>query len=313
MTHPSLLVVTLLLVMLGSYAICGIPFGLLLGRTKGTDPRCVGSKNIGATNVTREISIFLGALTALLDALKGFLCTYFGIRIIALVLDVSPERFLPSQPSLPHYAWVSAFIFLAAVLGHVFSPYLKFRGGKGIAVGFGAALGFSWQIALGLLVVWALCAVPTRFVSVGSIAAATSLPFLAFFIYYPVAVSFEIPFILIAVIVVWAHRKNLMRLRRGLEPTFTLQKNDLPLQGLEDPVIEEGLVRTQAVEEKAPDLNSHRPIPEQGTGIFFGSEPQVKEHIHNRIHKDTDSDGTPMTSNVPSAKETTLNDNADAR
>lgn len=285
MATPSFLIISLLLVMLGTFFVCGIPFGLLVGHALGTDPRTVGSKNIGATNVSREINFFAGVLTALLDMAKGFVCTYFGVRIIALVLSVAPVYFLPDGPSLPQYAWVSAFIFLAAICGHVFSPYLKFKGGKGIAVGFGAALGFSWPIALGLIVVWGLCCFPTRYVSVASIASAAALPFLAFFIYYPVTISFEIPLVLISIIVIWAHRKNLSRLRRGLEPRLSGTQKSQSLEALLDPELDEEIRLEEAVLAEGKVSNAGEDLPEQGTSVFFGSEPVVTSHVQKRVER----------------------------
>lgn len=285
MATPSFLIISLLLVMLGTFFVCGIPFGLLVGHALGTDPRTVGSKNIGATNVSREINFFAGVLTALLDMAKGFVCTYFGVRIIALVLSVAPVYFLPDGPYLPQYAWVSAFIFLAAICGHVFSPYLKFKGGKGIAVGFGAALGFSWPIALGLIVVWGLCCFPTRYVSVASIASAAALPFLAFFIYYPVTISFEIPLVLISIIVIWAHRKNLSRLRRGLEPKLSGTQKSQSLEALLDPELDEEIRLEEAVLAEGKVSNAGEDLPEQGTSVFFGSEPVVTSHVQKRVER----------------------------
>lgn len=285
MASPSFLIITLLLVMLGTYFMCGIPFGLLLGRMKGKDPRTVGSKNIGATNVSREINFFTGALTALLDMAKGFVCTYFGVRIIALALSVAPDYFLPTWPHLPQHAWVSAFIFLAAICGHVFSPYLKFKGGKGIAVGFGASLGFSWPLALGLLVVWGLCYFPTRYISVGSIASAASLPFLGFFIYYPVTLSFEIPLVLIAIIVIWAHRKNLQRLHRGLEPKMGDTQQNESLEAMLDPALDGEIRLKESILGKDKDSNEQADLPKQGTTVFFGSEPVVTSHVQKRVEQ----------------------------
>ena len=297
MSTESLLISTVLLVMLATYVICGVPFGLLLGRYKGTDPRTVGSKNIGATNVFRSISYWAGGITALLDILKGFLCTFFGVRIVAVVVGVGVEYFLPARDEMPHFAWVSAFIFLAAVFGHVFSPYLKFRGGKGIAVGFGAALGFSPLIALGLVFVWALCTFPSRYVSVGSIASAVALPFLALFIYYPVTVSFELPFILVAITVVWAHRKNLQRLKDRTELPFSFKHGNhsgsaVSAKGATDATDVNESPKAEnlktATDHKADSNESEKfrtdpHFPEKGTGLFFGSEPGLKEHIQSRM------------------------------
>jgi glycerol-3-phosphate acyltransferase PlsY len=114
-------------------------------------------------------------------------------------------------------------VYAAAILGHVFSPYLHFHGGKGIAVGFGAALGFMWPVSLGLLVVFVVFAVPTRYVSLGSIAAAISLPILGWAIYHPSNV-FVILLGIVAAVVVWAHRANIGKLMRGEEKRFSFHK-----------------------------------------------------------------------------------------
>lgn len=219
----SMLLPVLLALLLASYCIAGIPFGLVFSKLAGVDVREKGSGNIGATNVTRTMGTGMGVLTMLCDIAKGWVCTFFGSAILAqLVFEGDPAPVAPTGA----FGWTVACIYLACICGHVFSPYLHFRGGKGIAVGFGAALGFSWPIALGLLVVWALCAVPSRYVSAGSTCAAVCLPFLAFFIYYPASFAFVAPFVLVAVIVVWAHRENLGRLRAGTERPFSFKRED---------------------------------------------------------------------------------------
>ena len=130
--------------------------------------------------MAREVGPKAAALTLACDVAKGFVCTFLGTWVLAFFcFGGGVSQALP----MGAWSWTGACLFLAAVCGHVFSPYLRFRGGKGIAVGFGAALGISWPIALGLLVVWALCTVPSKVVSLGSVAAAVALPFLAFFLY----------------------------------------------------------------------------------------------------------------------------------
>jgi glycerol-3-phosphate acyltransferase PlsY len=211
------------LFMVFAYAVCGIPFGLIFAKMQGVDVREKGSGNIGSTNVTREVGASTGVMTLVCDMLKGYVCTWGATWALATICFAGDKSFV--EPS-GEYGWCVAMVYLACVVGHVFSPYLKFKGGKGIATGFGAALGFSWPIALGLGVVFCLLAFPSKYVSLGSVCAAICLPFLAFFIYYPVRVAFEIPFILIAVIVVWAHRSNIAKLRNGTEKKFAVKHKD---------------------------------------------------------------------------------------
>lgn len=245
------LVIATLLIMLAAYCICGIPFGLIFSSRKGVDVRTKGSGNIGTTNVAREVGGGTAALTLLCDAGKGFISTWLGGWILA-------ELFFGGDPSLlapdAAYGWCMGCIFLACICGHIFSPYLHFRGGKGIAVGFGAALGFSWPIALGLLMCWGLCMAPSRRVSVGSIASAVALPFLSFFIYYPVTWAFEVPMILIALIVAWAHRDNIKKLRDGNEAPMAFANG---AKDQEDVLAPESATKAVAQDEAAKEAVAH--------------------------------------------------------
>ncbi len=119
-----------------AYFVCGIPFGMLIARSQGVDVRHTGSGNIGATNVGRSVGAWAAGLTLLLDAGKGWLCT--GLATWAFSSFFAEAKSLaPGQP----FDWALTCVYAACVLGHVFSPYLGFHGGKGISVGFGAALG----------------------------------------------------------------------------------------------------------------------------------------------------------------------------
>ena len=138
-----------------AYFVCGIPFGMLIARSKGVDVRHTGSGNIGATNVGRSVGAWAAGLALLLDAGKGWLCT--GLATFAFSSFAEAKAFGPGQP----FDWALTCVYAACVLGHVFSPYLGFHGGKGISVGFGAALGLDPRIAFGLLAVFLVFAVPT--------------------------------------------------------------------------------------------------------------------------------------------------------
>ena len=109
------------------------------------------------------------------------------------------------------------------MLGHCFPVFYNFRGGKGIAVGFGAALGLWWPVALGLLAVFLVFAVPSRYVSLGSVCAAASLPIQCALWGFPlVSVA---PIVVVALVVIWAHRSNIRKLARGEERRFAFHKD----------------------------------------------------------------------------------------
>ncbi|HSW39446.1 MAG TPA: glycerol-3-phosphate 1-O-acyltransferase PlsY, partial [Acidobacteriota bacterium] len=148
------------LIPLISYLLGSIPFGYLLVRsTQGKDIRSLGSGNIGATNVFRN-SRRAGILTLILDAGKGYLAV-----VIAGMTGAGAE-------------W-QAIAALFAIAGHVFTPWLRFKGGKGVATGCGAYLALSPVAVVATLVVFALVLVLTRYISLSSIAATAFFPFWA--------------------------------------------------------------------------------------------------------------------------------------
>lgn len=176
------------------FAIGSIPFGLLLTRSAGLgDIRSIGSGNIGATNVLRTGRKDLAAATLVLDLLKG----------VAAVLLV--RYWLGDGPA--------AVAGLAAVIGHTLTPWLKFRGGKGVATGCGALLGIAWPMGSVVAAVWILLVVTTRLSSLAALAACLIGPLAALYIHpYPWAV------LCIAAWVIWRHRGNIVRLLNGTEP-----------------------------------------------------------------------------------------------
>ena len=206
----------------GAYLVCGIPFGLIIAIAMGhVDVRQVGSGNIGTTNVARSVGKGAAAATLLCDVGKGalwMLVSRYAIAALALGGDVSAL----DQTTL--FGTAMSVVFLGCICGHIFSPYLHFHGGKGIAVGFGAALGLCWPIGLGILLVFILLAVPSRYVSLGSVFAAASLPVWCVVLGFP-TVS-VIPVAIAAVIVVWSHRENIGRLVRGEERRFSFHKSE---------------------------------------------------------------------------------------
>lgn len=202
-----------------SYLLCGIPFGLLIARHSPghVDVRHVGSGNIGMTNVARSAGALAGAATLLCDAGKGFLAVSLSRLLLTGLAPVASADLADPRSSM---GWLLACVCVACVLGHVFSPYLHLRGGKGISVGFGSALALWWPLALGVLLVFLVFAVPSRYVSLGSIAAALALPLLA------AAFGFHVPAVLLLAlasgVVLWRHRENAGRLLAGTERRFTV-------------------------------------------------------------------------------------------
>ncbi len=185
---------------IGAYLLGSIPFGLLIARIMGVDIRKHGSGNIGATNVTRTLGKKLGILTLCLDMLKGWL----PVTVSANLLQGHEN----SQE-------VIATIAMCAFLGHCYSIFLGFKGGKGVATAAGVFLAVCPQaLAIALLsfiiVVWR-----TGFVSAGSLTAALIMPL--FQIFFLPSIPVSIATWTIAALVWWKHRYNIQRLLRGEE------------------------------------------------------------------------------------------------
>lgn len=222
--------------MLLAYLVGSVPFGLLIGLSKGVDIRAHGSGNIGATNAIRVLGKKLGVLCFALDVLKGFLPTL----LLGLWLGVAGGRF-----PTPAQAFTHLGLAACAMLGHIFPVWLRFKGGKGVATGFGATLGVWPQMtlpALGALIVWIACARITRYVSVSSIVAGLCLPL---FVAAGAAVASRSegvalvdalarawPYwsvgLLLAALVIWRHRANIARLRAGTEPKIGATRKNPP-------------------------------------------------------------------------------------
>ncbi len=177
-----------------------IPFGYVIGKLKGVDVRQHGSGNIGATNVSRVLGKKYGALVLLLDALKG------AFPVLTVKLAGLPEE----------YQVLSG---LFAVLGHCFSPFLKFRGGKGVATGLGAFIVISPKITLLAFFIFLVVFFLTRYVSLSSITAALTYPLLYRFLEKPSELSF-ILVSLTALVIVVKHHSNIKRLLKGEEKKY---------------------------------------------------------------------------------------------
>ncbi|MDL2307877.1 glycerol-3-phosphate 1-O-acyltransferase PlsY [Desulfovibrio sp. OttesenSCG-928-C06] len=186
-----------------AYVLGSVPFGLVIARTFcGIDPRTAGSKNIGTTNVARLCGLHWGIATLACDALKGLLPTLFALQ------------FLGS----PFYASV---VGLCALLGHLYSVFLKFKGGKAVATTVGVFIPLSFYSLIISAVVCLLVIWRSGFVSLGSLTLATLLPVcLAFFGRYELLPLAAVVWLLIVV----KHRENIKRLLRGEEKSFLKKK-----------------------------------------------------------------------------------------
>jgi glycerol-3-phosphate acyltransferase PlsY len=177
------------------YLLGSIPFGLLLTRSAGTeDLRSIGSGSIGATNVLRTGRKGLAAATLLLDALKGTVAVviagYFGG---------------------PNAAMLAA---LGAFLGHLFPVWLKFKGGKGVAVYIGVLIGLFWPAVIVFGVLWLATAASTRYSSLSALVASFVTPLFFWWFGHPALASL---FAVMTMLLFWAHRENIKRLQAGTE------------------------------------------------------------------------------------------------
>lgn len=212
--------ITLAVSCVAAFLLCAVPSGYLVARRLGkVDVRKTGSGNIGSTNVARSVGVSAAVITLCLDVLKAVVSLLLAHLLVG---TLTLGSFLAAAPG-QGLDWVYALVYLFAVAGHIFSPYLHFRGGKGIAVGFGAALGFMPLVGVSLLAPFLLFAFLTKRVSVGSIGAALSLPLLAWAIYRPSA-AFLCFLGAVAVLVVFAHRSNIVKLATGQEKPFSFKK-----------------------------------------------------------------------------------------
>jgi len=203
---------TLILVLVASYLLGSIPFGILVAKLfGGADVRRSGSGNIGATNVARVVGPLAGIVTLLLDAAKGSAAVWLA------------ARWMHGEA----LAMVLAGLF--AMLGHCFPIWLGFRAGKGVATAAGVFLALCPVATLAAFILFLLVVVFWRYVSLASIAAAAALPLLIYLLWAPNFApppSVTLTSLGIAALVIYQHRGNISRLARGEEPKFSLSKKD---------------------------------------------------------------------------------------
>jgi glycerol-3-phosphate acyltransferase PlsY len=179
------------------YLLGSVPFGILVGRMfYGVDPRTVGSGNIGTANSMRAFGRTGAALVLLGDVIKGALPTFIAVHFMGAV-------------------WMAALVGLATVVGHNWSVFLRFRGGKGVATTLGVVIVLSFLAAVAFGVVWLATAGLTRYASLASILASAAVPVVMFLLQQPM--SYVYYGIVALALVVWRHESNIRRLFAGTE------------------------------------------------------------------------------------------------
>ena len=194
--------------LVGAYLVGGIPFGFLIGKARGVDVRTVGSKNIGATNVFRTVGKKWGLIAFVCDVLKGLLPTLAA-------------RHFAAEPS-----WLPLSVGVMCVVGHMLTPYMKFKGGKGVATAFGMLIGLAPALVGTAFALFALVFALSHYISLGSCSAAA---FLMVAVWFPILDTKgyrSIPqcmlVTLIAAFVIFKHRANIGRLLSGTESKIYL-------------------------------------------------------------------------------------------
>jgi glycerol-3-phosphate acyltransferase PlsY len=196
-----------------AYLLGSIPTGFLVAKARGVDIRTVGSGNIGATNAFRVLGKGLGIFVLLMDALKGWVAVIIGAAVVDTVL--------PGGPPLG-YLRITAGI--TAILGHNFTCWLHFKGGKGIATSAGVLIALVPWALLIILSIFIILLLLTRYVSVGSIAASFSLPFATWFTTKDVGLTAVTG--AMGALAILKHRKNIQRLLNGTENRIDFHKKE---------------------------------------------------------------------------------------
>lgn len=198
-----------------AYLLGSIPTGFLVAKARGVDIRAVGSGNIGATNVFRILGKAAGVIVLLVDAAKGFVAVYFAARLLAgwFYPDASPRAL----------EWFQLGAGVAAILGHNYTCWLHFKGGKGIATSAGALVALVPWALLVALGIWILVFALSRYVSLASICAAFALPFAAAL--FGASLTLILVTAALAALAIYKHRANIKRLLNGTENRIGARKS----------------------------------------------------------------------------------------
>jgi glycerol-3-phosphate acyltransferase PlsY len=221
-------VLAYIIVAVAAYLLGSIPTGYLVAKAKGIDIQKSGSGNIGATNAMRVLGKPAGIFVMVVDAAKGYGAVYFGSLIVKYLMDhrstASPgshDEFIALENAAQFLPIIAG---ICAVLGHNYPCWLKFKGGKGIATTAGVYLAFAPVALLIALAVFILTILVTRYVSVGSIAAAIVLPVAVWF--NCGNLFFESVTIALSLLAIYKHKSNIKRLMAGTESRFGKKPED---------------------------------------------------------------------------------------
>ncbi|MBI4242640.1 MAG: glycerol-3-phosphate 1-O-acyltransferase PlsY [Planctomycetes bacterium] len=203
-------IIDVTLIALFSYIVGSIPFGFLLAKMRGIDIRNSGSGNIGATNIGRVLGFKWFLTILLLDAGKGFVSVFLVQKLFV------------------GNGIYSVCAALGSILGHTYTIFLGFRGGKGVATGFGTLIAMDYITALFSVGVWLVSMVATRIVSLSSCISATTLPLFFAGYYSYLGSDLNLPvfvfLVFIVVFVIFKHRANFARIIDGTEPKVNLKR-----------------------------------------------------------------------------------------
>jgi glycerol-3-phosphate acyltransferase PlsY len=194
-----------------AYLLGAIPFSVIVAKARGVDLRQCGSGNLGATNVYRTLGFGYALLVFVLDALKGFIPTQLALT------QVGPEFFhsIGLHPGIGEQPLIHVIVGGFAILGHTFSPFVKFKGGKGVATGLGVILALSPEVFGILFTVGVTMILITRYVSPVSIISSILLPFLMWGFGYPK--EYWLFTGIVGLYIVYKHKANIVRLLNGTE------------------------------------------------------------------------------------------------
>ena len=212
---------TCAIAVLAAYIAGSLPFGFWISKCLGVDIRNQGSGNIGATNVLRTLGRKVGITVLILDISKGFLPVLIGSRIIFKQL---PDSMRNREDIM---GTIYVLLAIGTILGHNYTFWLGFKGGKGIATSAGAIMSFLPEVLMGSTLVWILIFFLSRYVAIASIAAAFSIPILTAsldhnYLFPDLNSSWPVISlgIIAAIMAVWRHRSNIQRLIKGEEDRF---------------------------------------------------------------------------------------------
>ena len=219
-------VLTYILTAIGAYLLGSIPTGYMVAKARGIDIRKTGSGNIGATNAMRVLGKPAGIFVLLMDAAKGYIACKILPPIIFDLLTPPSSGLAMFFQTEPDDIQTRFFVIagICAVLGHNYTCWLKFKGGKGIATTAGVYLALAPWAVLVALIVFVLAVALTRYVSVGSIAAAVALP-LTVWILSPQKLLLCVVTTALAALAIYKHKSNIQRLRAGTENRLGQKKS----------------------------------------------------------------------------------------